>query len=204
MLSEYEDFDGFVADCEGWLRAASVKILSNDSAREDVLQEGRITLWKTWRAYEGDSDRVKIALNRAKQRMMQVAWRDAPTTGNPAEKRRYEAKVDAHIDGMLPADVEELLAYASGVDDVEVAYHHGEIVAALNALTPKQRAYVYARFWCGMDASDGFHMVPGVREARNNNPILRRDVLWTGNKTSVGAKKVLAAKLAHLHDLVRA
>ena len=197
------EVDDFVADCDSILKRMAYAVLSDPSRQDDLLQEGRITLWQTFKEYAEDPDRVAISLNRAKRRMQQVAWRNAPTTGNPAEKRRYEATSAASVEALAEAGVMDLLTIAQSLGDVEIAYHRGEILKALNELTEKQRKYVYARFWCGMDTSDGGYNNPGVGEARKNNPFLTRDVLWTGNKTSQGAKKVLAEKLSHLHALVR-
>ena len=45
--------------------------------------------------------------------------------------------------------LDEVIDAGELVDDVAVAYHHGEIIQALNALTFTQREYVFARFWLG-------------------------------------------------------
>lgn len=45
--------------------------------------------------------------------------------------------------------VPEELHYTQNLEGIEVAYHAGEIAAALDVLTPAQKKYVVARFWGG-------------------------------------------------------
>ncbi len=205
-------------DRDRWFVLTAAKLTETPSRREDVAQEGRVAFWKAWHELADEPQRISFSLNKAKQRMQQFAWYESrtPPTGNLHEGPRYEPKSqmsiqqkESEVEGATGGDDADTFAVAvfglvDRLDDIEWAYHSGEIAAAISALTPKQRQYVYARFWCGMDAADGMHANLGIREARNNNPYLRRDVLWTGNKTSAGAKKVLAERLAHLRDLVSA
>jgi hypothetical protein len=83
----------------------------------------------------------------------------------------------ASVDNMLQAA--DLLAAA------EWAYHHGEIAAAMADLTPRQREYVYIRFWLNYQATDralyfGYDPDGGLWNASN------------------GAKARLRGRLAHL------
>lgn len=48
----------------------------------------------------------------------------------------------------------EELWYFDDLDGIEVAYHAGEILEALDVLTPAQRRYVVARFWGGKSSSE--------------------------------------------------
>lgn len=196
---DHDPEEDFLADCAGWLRGVALSY-AHDSRYEDVRQEGQITLWRAYRKHaDQPSDlRIAYAMREARSRMKDVAWRDARQTGQPSRIGRPEVAVVFSMDDLLEDGWESVLHAVDAPEGIEWAYHRGEILAALNALTPRQRRYVYARFWCGLDPSGGLHMNHGMREARTNNPDLRRDVLWTGNKTTVGAKQRLGEALAHL------
>lgn len=196
--------DEFIADMQGWLSSRAARLCQSPTARsriDDVMQEGRITLWRTY----AETGSTEEACARAHWRMKDVAWGDDPlhTGAEPRERFTLQHKPES-VDALLEAGISEAFSTVEGLSDVEWAYHHGEIMAAIAALTPKQRTYIYARFWCGMDPTDGLNNNPGMREARAANPLLKRDILWTGSKATPGAKKRLAATLAHLEGLVSA
>lgn len=46
------------------------------------------------------------------------------------------------------------LFHAADLGGIELAYHEGEILAALSTLTPKEREYIVCRFWQGMTFPD--------------------------------------------------
>lgn len=71
------------------------------------------------------------------------------------------------------------------VDGIENAYHEGEIVAAINSLTPAQREYVYRRFWLGQTERD-------MKVYFGYTPT----GLWHSTKN--GARMKLRKELAHL------
>ena len=64
---------------------------------------------------------------------------------------------------------------------IELAYHHGEIAQALDGLTPREREYVFLRFWCGWK-------LPQMREHFGYEP----SALWRK------ARPKLTLALAHL------
>lgn len=91
------------------------------------------------------------------------------------------------LDELLDGDhgFEHLLAAADLVDQVALAYHRGEIMQALDALSPAQKRYVVLRFWCGYVTSElktVFGYEPGS--------------LWTSKRN--GARDKLREQLAHL------
>lgn len=197
----------FLQEWEPWLRSAVRQVVPSwkgNTAFEDYVQEGRIFLWKTYVALECETpeNRVRYTLHRTKDHLKSLNIGKSSLTGKASQSGRPEVKFGISMDAVRESDggnpFESLLWAIDPLANVELAYHHGEILAAFRSLTPKQQQYVYARFWCGMDPSDGLHMNPGMREARGNNPLLKRDVLWTGNKTTKGAKEKLREALAHL------
>lgn len=78
-----------------------------------------------------------------------------------------------------------LLSAADLVDSIMLAYHRGQIVQALDKLSPAQKRYVVLRFWCGFVGNEltaVFGYEPGS--------------LWTSKKN--GAREKLREELAHL------
>jgi DNA-directed RNA polymerase specialized sigma24 family protein len=57
----------------------------------------------------------------------------------------------AGVPGMRDEDdkVDVWDALSIDLGEVEMAYHHGEIMNALSALPPKQRAYIWLKYWKG-------------------------------------------------------
>lgn len=88
----------------------------------------------------------------------------------------YEAMMEAGWDLEGPGHL----------DGIEVAYHAGEIVRALDVLTPAQRRYVVARFWGGKNKAELTYLF-GYDPAS----------LWRD------AKPRLQTRLAYLRELVR-
>lgn len=201
----------FVRDMEGWLRNKAFLLCGSRShlRYEEAVQEGRIELWRTYRE-TGDS--VK-AMAHAKVRMKAVAYNVGVRMTGEEPRERFTApqghdSLDREVRSTQGHGAEtswtlgDLLEGPSHLEGVEIAYHRGEILKAFNALKPRQQYYVYARFWCGIDGIQGSR-VEGVVQAKDQNPLMYKDYLWTGSKTAHGAKKILAEKLAHLYDLIR-
>ncbi len=194
-----QDFEQLEADWRALLYKHANQLLQwEKSFIEDVVQEGRITLWKTWAELPADDPhRAHKALAHAKLRMKEVAYRSGSRqTGNESETKVYEPKKKVSVEHEGET-VEEWFGGVDALDGVEIAYHRGEILQAVDALTEKQRKYVYARFWYGIDMPAGSRSEV-IKELKDQNPFLRRDVLWTGNKTTRGAKDRLREALAHL------
>lgn len=192
--------DTFVEDMDGWIRHRAHSLCWTSATKhkvDDVAQEGRIMLWRTY-AELGDPE---LAMAKAHFRMKHLALNeDAYQTG---QTRRAPDSVQRNVASVDWPSLIETLADVDSLVSVETAYHDGEIQQAIDSLTERQRRYVYARFWCGMDP-EGMHMNEGMRMARTNNPDLRRDILWTGSKRAYGAKWKLAEALGHLRGLVDA
>lgn len=210
----YSEEETFILGAEGWLLRMAISLVGpTDHRLHDVMQEGRIRLWRAWTELEHEPQRIPGSYLRAKRRMSEIALKTRTTPPVGAEgPRRYEPQT-VSLDTPTSENggtLADLVAQIEALDGVEIAYHHGEIQKAIDALTPAQQRYVYARFWCGMDPADGLHMNPGMREARTNNKFLRRDEHWTGRSASpasrslIGAKQRLAESLSHLSDLVEA
>lgn len=121
-----------------WLRTTAHNLLQGrprDHA-QDLAQEGWIEMWKAAgeRNALGKSAPLDYWLkHRALQRMHQMLrdWYGP-------QKQRQHTWVD---------DVTSVVELPTVMGQIELAYHHGEIMAAINELTAKQREYVVLRFW---------------------------------------------------------
>jgi DNA-directed RNA polymerase specialized sigma24 family protein len=91
------------------------------------------------------------------------------------------------LDALLDSDLgfETLLAAADLIDSIQLAYHRGEIVQALDSLTPQQKRYVVLRFWCG-------YITGELKTVFGYDP----SGLWTSQVN--GARMKLRAELSHL------
>lgn len=121
-----------------WLRVVGARMAAAPSQAEDFAQEGWIAIWRALPDYDGqrpfDPWAKSVAINRMHNliRDGHAALRDV----------RREATV---------GDVIELVDLGKEVEGLELAYHAGQIQAAINRLTPLQREYVLARFWGGLN-----------------------------------------------------
>ncbi len=213
-FGEQPSVDSTIKAHERWLYATAYDLSPGQNVHiEDLVQEGRISMWHAIQTHDESLSPLSPWLYRhALRRMRHVAWKDGAPTGHTRQAGRPEVRPSTSIEaeaahhsseegGSAHDVVAMLFGLVDTIDEIEIAYHHGEIMGALQALTPKQRAYVYARFWCGIDAPAGSRN-EGVKQAKEQNPLMRRDVLWTGNRTTTGAKQRLAESLAHLRVLV--
>jgi RNA polymerase sigma factor (sigma-70 family) len=123
-----------------WLRVTAADLLQGRPPHfiEEVAQEGWIAMW---RALHEDRDvTVKAPLDwwlkRQALRRMQNAVRDLFV---PVKQRQH----------VFTDDVPDLVAASAELENIELAYHHGEIRAAVDRLPPREREYVLLRFWGG-------------------------------------------------------
>jgi RNA polymerase sigma factor (sigma-70 family) len=125
----------------GWLRVAAGNLTGFDSPDlQDLVQEGYIAMWRALRTYNPAQGKLDYWLKfKSLNRMKTIAIRAA----------------EHH--GLHPADDEaalEVLAAPDVLEQVEIAYHDGEIAAAIDRLAPQQRRYVIARFWLGLTGNE--------------------------------------------------
>lgn len=132
---------------------------SSQPGYHDLLQEVRIAFWRQYDVDPGEAGGA-LALLAAKRRasnLFNPERRDHPTgyTGSPGSiPVTTTAILDAPV-GDGPATLLEVVF--GGLDamvGVEMAYHHGEIAAAVNALPSEHREYVVKRFWEGWTDSE--------------------------------------------------
>lgn len=123
---------------------------------QDLAQEGWIEMWvrlstDTW----NKRFPLDLALkNHARDRMKTVLrnWRAMKTSIAEPQNMSFG---DSPMDELLMTET---------LGEAEWAYHHGEIHRAIcELLTPREREYVYLRFWCG-------YQLPQMRAHFGYNP----------------------------------
>lgn len=137
-----------------WLRTVAGNLLGHqDVGVQDLMQEGYIAMWRALKSYSAEAGPLDYWLKfKASNRMKTVSIR----------AREHPERVPVSLSETVysdPTPVElgdtiEDLATAELLATVELAYHHGEIAAAIDALTPQQRRYVIARFWLGLTGNE--------------------------------------------------
>lgn len=136
-----------------WLRTVARSLLAahEQSYAEDLASEGWVAAWRAMA-----TDRGNTPLDWWCKRQALFKMRNARRDLLLAGKQR------AHL---FTEDVAELVDLATHLGDVELAYHHGRIHEALNALTrrrgdtgrppdARRKEYVVRRFWFGQPPAD--------------------------------------------------
>lgn len=172
-----------------WLYKTAQQLLSPSSPEiEDLVQEGYIAMWKALKTHKEEAGPLTAWLTtKARWRMLEVVkeknWSGMPSRrhGRNPVQDVVPLSLDKDYDGATLAD---LLLTPDIAESVMNAYHHGEIHEAIAELSPAQRKYVYARFWCGMTWGEMKTEVFGY----DPSP------LWTSKKN--GARDKLAKTLA--------
>jgi RNA polymerase sigma factor (sigma-70 family) len=148
-----DEMTAYLASNERLLRIKAAdrtrgNVTSNDTW-QDLLQEGRIVQWRVLtRRPDAPREYVSAAMShRLVECVMRGTWTGMPTAqGRPRDPLRRGDR-DSVDDETLQLD--QVLQAAEVLDDVCVAYHHGEILQALNALTLTQREIAVLRYYGG-------------------------------------------------------
>lgn len=179
-----------------WLYKTAYGLLSPGSPEiDDLVQEGYIAMWRAMDTFKADSGALTSWLtSKAKYRMLEVVhrrnWTGQPPRlhGSTPAKPPNMLSLDADRgDGVTLADI--LPADEEVMDAVLVAYHHGEIHKAISMLTPRQRKYVFARFWYRMTTAEMKNEIFGYDPS----------ALWNSSRN--GAKHKLAGKLSSQKEM---
>jgi RNA polymerase sigma factor (sigma-70 family) len=121
---------------------------SNDTW-DDILQEGRIVQWTVLtKRPDAPPSYVSAAMsNRIMEVILRGTWTGMERTkGKPLDPLRRRDR-DSVNDETLQLD--QVVEAADVLDDVCIAYHHGQIHQALAALTFTQREIAVLRYWGG-------------------------------------------------------
>jgi DNA-directed RNA polymerase specialized sigma24 family protein len=153
-----------------WLRKTAGNLIGfDDPWLDDLIQEGYIAMWKALQSHDPDKGPlVPRLMFLARQRMLNVGYGHHRYTGHEAVRGSQEAEVSAHYDELPDRE------YAMPVTTDE-PYVEPSLTDALSALPPKQREYVFVRFWI---ANGAFGRTPSVIKAGDQYPVLKNDKLW--------------------------
>jgi RNA polymerase sigma factor (sigma-70 family) len=111
---------------------------------DDLAQEGYIAMWRACDKWKQGTNFAGYLMTAARNRMIAVASGSNRQLGN--ESRVPQQKRTTSID-KLRDEYGWDMAARDAMDDVELAYHHGQINRALDALPDKVRAAVVQKFW---------------------------------------------------------
>lgn len=156
--------------------------VTDPAARDDILQEARIAVWKAMgRPHMADAYLHTAARRRIEEVRDRQTWTGHTRRhGQPTDPLR-QSRTDS-LDRML--DVGLMVAAQNILDGVEMAYHQGEMFQAIAALPANQREYVILRFWGGLTEAEI------AAEVHRSVPTVQR---WWSE-----AKGSLRASLGHL------
>lgn len=174
--------DEILRDYLPWLRVVAGNLLGfDDPGLQDLVQEGYIAMWKAIRSYRPSSGKLDYWLKfKAHHRMLTLSTRSR-------EKTQPDSLDAPYQDGLTLGDILEDVAAVELLDKIEIAYHNGQIAAAVGRLTPSQKKYVIARFWLGLTGNE--MVLLGVF---SYDP----SALWNSKRN--GARWKLQSELQHL------
>jgi DNA-directed RNA polymerase specialized sigma24 family protein len=153
-----------------WLKAVARRLTIDPVQRQDLAQEGWIAAWRT--LDEQHPNPAALARTAAAWRMKDAFYR-RQSFGSERERGR-NGVVHPIPAALIETDFPPVW---DDLDQVLEAYHHGEIMAAVNSLSERQQQRVIDRFWKGI-YSDG---------------------RWWSEPVT-GARAILREQLGHLRD----
>lgn len=184
-MTEMTDRQALLESQRAWLYVVARNLSKQQPERiEDLCQEGWVAAWRAMSTYDaerGASLRWYMR-KKAKLRMLEVIMGNEAWLGREQRTRGTGKQQDAAIDPM-EGEYLDAMSVGDNIDALLLAYHEGEIQAALERLTPKQREYVYRRFWLNEGVND-------IKRAMSTNT----STMWAN------AKKTLVKELAHLAE----
>lgn len=189
------DPEKILPDYRGWIWRVAMNLARDRQTQEDLAQEGYYAMWEALKTFDASRGALPSWLTRAaQQRMYRVVSRNYLFLGTPGVKGHSRELPAVPID-TTPNPTEESGGWvdrqlSTELGDIEMAYHHGQIMEAIWSLTPKQRQYVYYRFWHQMTNSEIRQVIGGGDPSGH----------WTHPER--GARARLAARLRDLADAV--
>jgi RNA polymerase sigma factor (sigma-70 family) len=180
------DTNLLLVNYRGWLRKVATGLIGDHALVDDLAQEGWIAMWRATATYDPDRGALPDWLtDHAYWRMLTCVSNQA-WLGRP-RRNLGRGRLSDYVEHPTADDASiwELLTAADVLDGVALAYHRGQILEAINRLSPSQRRYVYLRFWRG-------YKHPDLVEAFGYDP----QALWSSKIN--GAKGKLRLELEAL------
>lgn len=186
------DPEKVLPEYRGWIWRVVMGVTRDRQTQEDLAQECYYAMWEALKLYNPAKGALPSYLTvSAKNRLNRVLKRNF-YLGTPGVKGHKREAAAVPID-TTPGPTEESGGWidrqlSTALGDVELAYHHGEIMEAIRDLNPTQRQYVYYRFWRGLSNSEIRQVIGGGDPSGH----------WTHPQR--GARARLRARLTHLAD----
>lgn len=140
---------GVVDDYSRWLHKMANE-LGRPADHDDLVQEGRIAMWRALETYDESLGSLPAWLTgAARQRMRDIAWGKGQPFGHEAVRGEKPVDEGPSLDAMTESEIDGILGY------VEEAYADGELADAISRLSLPQRQYVFLRFWAGLNPRSG-------------------------------------------------
>lgn len=125
---------------ESWLHATAYR-LGGAADHEDLVQEGRIAMWRSAER-RGQAHAGWMTID-ARRRIHEVAVGGRSQLGSERTDRSRSVEPVVSLDGLEPEHAEELAPKeADFAAWAAMAYHHGELARAIAGLSPKQQESV--------------------------------------------------------------
>lgn len=158
------DRNAVLQDYRRWLYYMAHHLAASPDDVDDLAQEGYIAMWRALDTFDPDKGALPPWLTKAaKMRMHDVVRRDVSFgqdyKRNPGSTDGTAVSLEALAVPEL-AEMESRTASALA-EGTALAYHHGQIHAALQGLPEEQKQYVVMRFWCGMNNPEIQPLVEG-------------------------------------------
>ncbi len=118
-----------------WLRAIATRM--QPLRAEEIAQEGWIAIWRAVQSHDAEFAPQDFWLKKNALDRMRSVLRD------------YQAQLRDWRQQVLVGDLTAIWEGEEALLEMDLAYHHGEIAQALHSLTPREREYVFLRFWHG-------------------------------------------------------
>lgn len=168
------------------LLAIAATYSSDRHTQEDLCQEAWIEIWKYFSKNPEDAETKskKFFGMMAKRKMHDIIIRGYKTFGASSEKRTRGAIINDIPVSLYYKEMSSISRIWESLqttnDDLELAYHNGEIADAIQSLPSRQREVIELMYWKGLTA----------QEVKREHRIDRN--------TYVEAKRKLREKLQHL------
>jgi len=140
---------------KNWLFFMARELTDDLSIHNDLAQEGYIAMWKALKTYDPAKGALPSWITMAARLRMKDVLRRDTWTGTIGVRGHVREKPAMAMDTNDPdMNIDQYLEASENLEWVLIRYHEGEILRALNELTPEQRNYVIRRFWYGQTNKD--------------------------------------------------
>lgn len=195
-----------LGDYHRWLYKTAADLLPGgpyDPGLEDLVQEGRVALWKAAETFdEAKGTLAPWITNAARMRMRDLVQGHGQATGHiPTKFQRVTGDAD-HVNRRYAEAMKDVISgpavYIDAQENPEelalarsvVEFAEPVLMEVLRELPEEQREYIWLRFWCGVEVAS---RLPGIRSIAAQYPVLKKKWVWQkARETLRGDPRILA------------